>query len=79
MESTHETSLAGGLPLARAELRDMWRTVERIMRHIGLQGVRRGKVVRTTIPDNPVPCPLDRVKPQFRTERPNQLWVMDSK
>ena len=26
-------------------------TVERLMKHMGLQGVRRGKVVRTTVPD----------------------------
>ena len=37
----------------------------------------RGKVVRTTIGDAKTPCPLDRVNRQFRTERPNQLWVSD--
>ena len=52
-------------------------TVERLMRQLGLQGVRRGKVVRTTIPDPKAPCPLDRVNRQFRAERPNQLWVSD--
>jgi len=52
-------------------------TVERLMRGLGLQGVRRGKVVRTTIPDNAVPCPLDRVNRQFKADRPNQLWVSD--
>ena len=51
--------------------------VERLMRRLGLQGVRRGKVVRTTISDNKAPCPLDRVNRQFRAERPNQLWVSD--
>ncbi|KZS00956.1 Uncharacterized protein APZ42_002545, partial [Daphnia magna] len=44
---------------------------------LGLQGVRRGKAVRTTIPDPKAPCPLDRVNRQFRAERPNQLWVSD--
>jgi putative transposase len=34
-------------------------------------------VVRTTIPDKGVPCPLDRVNRQFRADRPNQLWVSD--
>ena len=24
-----------------------------------------------------MPCPLDRVKRQFKAERPNQLWVSD--
>ena len=52
-------------------------TVERLMKHLGLQGVRRGKVVRTTIPDKSVACPLDRVNRQFKAERPNQLWVSD--
>ena len=36
-------------------------TVERLMKRLGLHGVRRGKVVRTTVPDKAVPCPLDRV------------------
>ena len=48
------------------------------MRHLGPQGVRN-KVVRTTIPDNSAQCPLDRVKRYARAERPNQIWVMDSK
>ena len=52
-------------------------TVERLMKRLGLQGVRRGKVVRTTVPDTTVPCPLDRVKRQFKADRPNQLWVSD--
>ena len=59
-----------GHPVARC-------TVERLMRSHGLQGVRRGKVVRTTISDSKAPCPLDRVNRQFRAERPNQLWVSD--
>ena len=59
-----------GLPVARC-------TVERLMRRLGLRGVRRGKVVRTTIGDCKAPCPLDRVNRQFRAERPNQLWVSD--
>jgi transposase InsO family protein len=52
-------------------------TVERLMRMQGLQGVRRGKQQRTTVPDPKAPCPLDRVNRQFRAERPNQLWVSD--
>ena len=52
-------------------------TVERLMRRQGLRGVRRGKVVRTTVSDGKAPCPLDRVNRQFRAERPNQLWVSD--
>jgi transposase InsO family protein len=39
--------------------------------------VRRGKGVRTTVPDAKAACPLDRVNRQFRADRPNQLWVAD--
>jgi len=52
-------------------------TVERLMRQLGLQGVRRGKVVRTTVGDPKAPCPLDKVNRQFKAQRPNQLWVSD--
>jgi len=52
-------------------------TVERLMKRLGLQGVRRGKTVRTTTPDTQAPCPRDRVNRQFRADRPNQLWVSD--
>jgi len=52
-------------------------TVERLMRRLGLRGVKRGKVVRTTVSDNKAPCPLDKVNRQFQAERPNQLWVSD--
>jgi putative transposase len=52
-------------------------TVERLMRRLGLQGVRRGKKVRTTIPDGKAACPLDRVNRHFKAQRPNQLWVAD--
>jgi transposase InsO family protein len=52
-------------------------TVERLMKRLGLEGIRRGKVVRTTLPDKAVPCPPDRVNRQFKADRPNQLWVSD--
>lgn len=52
-------------------------TVERLMRRLGLQGVVRGKSVKTTISDKSNPCPLDKVNRQFRAERPNALWVSD--
>src|SRR3546814_1114916 len=51
-------------------------TVERLMRRLGLQGVRRGKKVRTTLPGKAA-CPRDRVNRQFTAQRPNQLWVAD--
>ncbi len=59
-----------GMPVTRC-------TVKRLMKRMGLHGVRRGKVVRTTVPDKAVPCPLDRVHRQFKVDRPNQLWVSD--
>jgi putative transposase len=52
-------------------------TVERLMKRLGLRGVRRGKSVRTTMGDANAPCPLDRVNRQFKADRPNQLWVSD--
>ena len=52
-------------------------TVERLMRRLGVHGVRRGRSVRTTVADAAVPCPLDRVNRQFKADRPNQLWVSD--
>jgi putative transposase len=51
--------------------------VERLMKQLGIEGVRRGKVVRTTIPDKGTPCPLDKVNRQFKADRPDQLWVSD--
>ena len=52
-------------------------TVARLMRTMGLQGVVRGKRVRTTISNAAAPCPLDRVNRQFKAPRPNALWVSD--
>ena len=52
-------------------------TVERLMREIGLQGVIRGKPVRTAISNKALPCPLDRVNRQFQAPCPNALWVAD--
>jgi putative transposase len=52
-------------------------TVARLMRSMGLQGVIRGKPVRTTISDKAAPCPLDHVNRQFKAPRPNVLWVSD--
>jgi transposase InsO family protein len=43
-------------------------TVARVMQTLGLQGVIRGKPVRTTISDKATPCPLDvnRSRPRTR-------------
>jgi putative transposase len=52
-------------------------TIERLMQSMGLQGVIRGKPVKTTISDKAAPCPLDHVNRQFQAPRPNALWVSD--
>jgi putative transposase len=53
-------------------------TVERLMKRLGLQGVRRGAKRRTTISDASQQRPLDLVNRQFIATRPNQLWVADN-
>jgi putative transposase len=52
-------------------------TVARLMRDLGLRGVVRGRKVRTTVPDELLDRPLDRVNRQFNVFRPNALWVAD--
>jgi putative transposase len=52
-------------------------TVERLMRRLGIEGARRGRKVRTTVPNSAAPCPRDHVNRHFKADRPNQLWVSD--
>jgi transposase InsO family protein len=52
-------------------------TVARLMKTMGLQGIIRGKPVRTTVSDKAAPCPLDRVNREFHAPAPNRLWVSD--
>lgn len=52
-------------------------TIERLMRAAGLEGVRRGKKHKTTVPDGAAVRPADLVDRQFAATRPNQLWVAD--
>ena len=52
-------------------------TVARLMADLGLQGVIRGKPVRTTVQDNVAPCPLDHVNRVFHAPAPNMLWLSD--
>ena len=49
--------------------------IERLMRGMGLQGVIRGKPVRTTISDKAAPCTLHHVDRQLPA--PDRLWVSD--
>jgi len=48
-------------------------TVERLMRHEGLQGVRRGKTFRTIRPDAMATRTPDRVGREFHANEPNKL------
>jgi putative transposase len=52
-------------------------TVERLMRRHGLEGIRRGRKRRTTIPDRRAERPLDLVDRDFSADAPNRLWVAD--
>jgi len=54
-------------------------TVERLMRALGLRGVRRGgwKKPRTTVADPSQPRPADLVNRGFAPPAPDRLWVVD--
>jgi putative transposase len=52
-------------------------TVERLMRKAGLEGVRRGRRRRTTIPSEQPSRPMDLVERDFSADAPNRLWVAD--
>ena len=49
----------------------------RLMRNLGIAGVRKGKRVRTTRPDDRADRPPDLVERDFTANRPNRLWVTD--
>lgn len=51
--------------------------VARLMRSEDIHGVRRGKKVRTTRPEEGAERHPDLVKRNFTAEAPNQLWVTD--
>jgi putative transposase len=51
--------------------------VERLMKALGIAGVRRGKRRRTTVPDAAADRPADLVQRSFWASRPNALWVAD--
>lgn len=63
------TGMAGG-PVARC-------TVERLMRSLGLRGVRRGRPTITTKPDRQSERAPDLVDRDFHAAAPNRLWVVD--
>lgn len=51
--------------------------VARLMRDLGIEGVRRGKPVKTTKSDPAVPRHPDLVNRRFSASAPNALWVTD--
>ena len=59
-----------GKPVARC-------TVERLMRELGLRGVRRGQPTITTRPDRHSERAPDLVDRNFTAAAPNRLWVVD--
>lgn len=52
-------------------------SVDRAMRSLGLQGVRRGKQARTTVPGKDGRRAADLLDRNFTAAAPNQTWVMD--
>jgi transposase InsO family protein len=60
----------GGLEVAHG-------TVDRLMRDLGMNGVRRGKKLRTTIPGNDGHRAGDLLDRDFTAEAPNTRWVAD--
>jgi len=51
--------------------------VARLMRELGIRGVKRGRRVITTRRDDTAPRSPDLVKRNFTATGPNQLWVTD--
>ena len=52
-------------------------TVERLMKQLGIEGVRRGKRCITTLPAENAHKFPDLVQREFSAISPNQLWVAD--
>jgi len=63
--------------LAREDVKIGSDRCRRLMRTAGIQGLRRGKTVRTTRPDPADVRAADLVKRDFAATRPDELWVSD--
>jgi putative transposase len=64
--------------LNRENIRVARCTIERLMRGMGLSGVRRGRRYKvTTLADVRQHRPADLVERNFKAPRPNRLWVAD--
>jgi putative transposase len=59
-----------GTPVARC-------TIERLMRRLGLVGARRGRKIRTTLPDAAAARPADLLRRRFNPAAPDRTWVAD--
>ena len=66
----HDALQKAGVQIGRDHL-------ARLMRELGLAGVRRGRPKRTTIADSAAARPADLVRRRFTADKPNQLWVCD--
>jgi putative transposase len=66
----HAALLRDGVEIGRDQ-------IGRLMRDLGLQGVRRGRPKRTTIVDATAERAADLVRRQFMASAPDQLWVCD--
>lgn len=62
--------LGEGIKVARC-------TIARLMKQLGLEGIRRGKKVKTTFANHESLAVQDKVKRQFNASAPNQVWVAD--
>jgi putative transposase len=65
------------LELNRQGIRAARCTTERLMRQLGLQGVRRGRMVRTTTPGRDGHRAGDLLNRDFTAPAPNRRWVAD--
>ena len=65
------------LELNRQGVRAARCTTERLMRQLGLQGVRRGKKIRTTVPGKGGQRAGDLLNRDFTAPAPNRRWVAD--
>ncbi len=54
-----------------------WGAIDRAMRLLGLEGVKRAKAVRTTIPGKDGVRAGDLLNRDFTAPRPDHTWVMD--
>jgi putative transposase len=66
----HATLRRAGVDIGRDQ-------TARLMRELGLAGVRRGKIKRTTVRDDAMRRPADLVNRDFHARRPDRLWVCD--